>query len=122
MQVIAQYSKPEEAYLAASALEGNGISAEVRDDNIVSLYWLYSNAVGGVKVAVSEADVTDAKAILNLSNTESGFIACPACGSGHTHVRDLNPVSAVCLALFGMPIPLGKHVFDCLDCSHSFSP
>ena len=51
MQVIAQYSKPEDAYLAVSALEGNGINAEVRDDNIVSLYWLYSNAVGGVKVA-----------------------------------------------------------------------
>ncbi len=67
MKVVATYSKPEEAHLAASFLEGSGITTYVADDQIVSLNWLYSNAVGGVKVQVSEDDWEEARELLERS-------------------------------------------------------
>lgn len=122
MQVIAQYSKPEDAYLASSVLEANGIDVEVWDDKIVNVNWFYSNAVGGVKLTVSEDEVEKAKAILDFRKSEPGFVACPNCGSLHTSMRDLNPWHALGLALFSVPIPLGKQVFDCLACKRAFKP
>ncbi len=123
MQVIAQYSKPEEAYLALSVLEHNGIEAEIRDANIISVNWFYSNAVGGVKLAVPDDELENAKAILDLRNRQAGFIACPKCGSTHNRARDLSPLSALLMILFGIPIPVGKQeVFDCLECNHAFKP
>ena len=50
MKVIATYSKPEEAHLAAALLEGSGVAVNVRDADTVGNYWMYSNAVGGVSV------------------------------------------------------------------------
>lgn len=65
MKTIASYSKPEEAYLAASYLEGNGIEAHVRDDNIITANWLFSNAVGGVKLEVADEDAAKALELLS---------------------------------------------------------
>ena len=45
-----------DAYLLRARLEGSGITAYVRDENLVTLDWLYSNAVGGVKVDVMDED------------------------------------------------------------------
>ena len=122
MKVIAQYSKPEEAYLASSVLEANGINAEVRDDKIINLNWFYSNAVGGVKLAVPEDEVERAKVILDLGTSEPGIVACPNCDSLDTRMRDLNFWQALGLALFSIPIPLGKQVFDCSACKRAFKP
>jgi hypothetical protein len=65
MAVVAAYSKPEEAHLIRSVLEGNGVTAYVRDEHIVALDWLYSNAIGGVKVEVADEDLARAREILH---------------------------------------------------------
>lgn len=54
-----------DAYLLRARLEGSGITAYIRDENLVTLDWLYSNAVGGVKVDVMDEDYERALELLN---------------------------------------------------------
>ncbi|WPJ98170.1 DUF2007 domain-containing protein [Coraliomargarita algicola] len=119
MKQIASYSKPEEAYLAASLLEGNGIVVNVRDADTVGNYWMYSNAVGGVKLEVSDADETQAREILNLPKEANGLLVCPFCGSGNVKMREMNLFTAISVAI-GFVLPFASKKVDCLECSKSF--
>lgn len=56
MKTLATFSKPIDAHLLVSRLQGNGIPAYVRDEHMVTLDWLASNAIGGVKVDVGDED------------------------------------------------------------------
>jgi len=56
MKTLATFSAPIEAHLLVSRLEGNGIPAFLRDEHMVTLDWLASNALGGVKVDVNDED------------------------------------------------------------------
>lgn len=64
MKVLAAFSKPEEAHLLRSHLEGSGIAAFVRDDHTVTQDWALSNAIGGVRVEVAEEDFEAACALV----------------------------------------------------------
>ncbi|PTY02670.1 hypothetical protein DB347_23445 [Opitutaceae bacterium EW11] len=64
MKTVATFSKPFEAHLLIGRLEGSGVHAFARDENFVTLDWLYSNAIGGVKVDVSDEDYERAMDIL----------------------------------------------------------
>jgi hypothetical protein len=56
MKTLATFSKPMDAHLLIARLEGSGIRAYLRDENMVTLDWLASNAIGGVKVDVGDED------------------------------------------------------------------
>ncbi len=56
MKTLAAFSKPMDAHLLISRLAGNGIAAFLRDEHMVTLDWLASNAIGGVKVDVGDED------------------------------------------------------------------
>ncbi len=62
--VIATFANVDEAHLLASRLRSAGIATELRDENTLTMNWGYALAIGGVKVAVAEADEEDALAIL----------------------------------------------------------
>jgi hypothetical protein len=57
MTTIARFQVPEEAHLFWTYVESRGIPAAVFDEHVVQLFWHYSNAIGGVRVVVSEEDV-----------------------------------------------------------------
>ncbi len=61
---IARYSWPYEADLAKAHLQAAGIMAFVTDEFLVNLNWLYSNAVGGVRLQVPEEDADAARELL----------------------------------------------------------
>lgn len=119
MKVIATYSKPEEAHLAAALLEGSGVAVNVRDADTVGNYWMYSNAVGGVKLEVAESAVERAIEILDLPKEANGLLACPHCGSGNVKMREMNLFNAITVAL-GFVLLFGSKKIDCLDCQKSF--
>ncbi len=119
MQVVASYLNLERAHLALSRLQSAGIEAELRDEATVTLYWLLSPAIGGVKVTVPEADVEAARQILRMPALEAGFVVCPHCGTGDVTVRTLSPTGAVLLAT-GLPLPLAPQRADCNACGRSF--
>jgi hypothetical protein len=64
MVVVSAFTSVHEAHLAQSVLQAAGIEATVADEHLVSMYWLYSNAIGGVKVLVPEAQAQDARDVL----------------------------------------------------------
>lgn len=57
---IATFTVPEEAHLFRTFLESRGIEGFVLDENMVQLFWHYSNAIGGVRLAVDDDDAEDA--------------------------------------------------------------
>ncbi len=61
MRTLASFSHADQAHLLRMRLEGGGVAAHVRDENIVTYA---SFAVGGAKVDVAEEDYEAALAIL----------------------------------------------------------
>ncbi|MGD8741846.1 MAG: hypothetical protein PVH46_00345 [Granulosicoccaceae bacterium] len=61
---IARYDTMPEAHIALGRLLAEGIEAWLADENLVQTDWLYSIAVGGIKLQVEPGDVERALAIL----------------------------------------------------------
>jgi hypothetical protein len=81
---IATFAKPEEAHLGRLRLERDGIPAYVADEHVLQLDWALTNAVGGVRLMVSEDNVEEALAVLKAEPvcTEAAAInsmTCPRC-------------------------------------------
>ncbi len=64
MVTIARFSKPEDAHLLRLRLGAAGIDAYVLDENLIQIDWLFSNAIGGVRVQVAERDLELAGEVL----------------------------------------------------------
>ena len=60
MITVASFQTPEDAHLFRAYLGSRGIEAFLIDEFFVQLFWHYSNAIGGVRVAVQEEDANDA--------------------------------------------------------------
>ena len=65
MKVIRTYVNVVEAEMVRQMLENEGVRAYVMDENMGSMFHV---AVGGVKLAVDDADVEKAIEILEKSN------------------------------------------------------
>ena len=94
---LRSYRDPIDAELARSQLESAGIAAFLLDRHLASIQWLYSNAIGGVKLQVEESDLEAAREVL-ADRREGDLVeipeselppsegdACPRCDS--TEVR-----------------------------------
>lgn len=121
MPVIATYTHPDDAYLAVSKLAGSGVEAWLRDESTASLYWLYSDAIGGVKIEVADADVARAREILELPKEPSPLLRCPECGSENTHLRQMSLIAALALLCLNFILPSQRQTVRCLDCGKSFT-
>jgi hypothetical protein len=62
---VATFSFPHEAHLAKMRLDAEGIPAFVADEHTINMQWLYSNAMGGVRLQVPAQFVEDAQRLLN---------------------------------------------------------
>lgn len=92
MHCVASFLHEWTAYLAKGRLETEGIQAAVWDGYTVSTCWLYSVAIGGVRVAVGPGDMERAKEVLAtpytgmLGEVEESRLPvppeeiCPVCG------------------------------------------
>lgn len=129
MITIARFSKPEEAHLLRLRLGTGGVPAYILDENMVQMDWLYSNAIGGVRVQVSDEDLADAREILQElppDDLPAVIPACPACASHHTVPDEfLRRMSFLSIMILSLPLPLPVRVFrnrwKCEDCRHTWS-
>ncbi len=64
MKTVARFDEPTSAHVARAFLESEGIPAFVADEYVVGAYWLYANAVEGVKVQVADEYADRARALL----------------------------------------------------------
>jgi hypothetical protein len=129
---IATYTGPWEAHLARARLESEDIQALVLDDQIASINWFYSNAVGGVRLQVRESDREKALGILRTEDQgpvahdegeshESPVVTCPYCGGTNIRRERFSPgVAFLSFILFGLPFLLNRKRAVCLDCNRKW--
>lgn len=71
-----------EADLLCLRLAENGIQAFIPDQHLATIQPLYSNAMGGIRIQVSEADLEKAQAILQQMQAPTaqkpGCLSCQA--------------------------------------------
>jgi hypothetical protein len=119
--VVATYSFPHEAQLARSKLEAFDIPAFVLDEHTINMQWLYSDALGGVKLAVPNSAVKRALELLQedaaIETLDEPDLACSHCGSHHLRVYTQGKKSAfIVFLLLGFPLFFYQHGLKCDDC------
>lgn len=119
MRVVASYQKADDAYLAASVLEGSGLSPHIRDGHTIGVDWFYSQAIGGVKLEVPECEYEEAIELLGLPPLGEAALKCPHCESDKVKLRTLSGITALGIALFGLLLPVRSRRADCLSCKAS---
>jgi len=125
MKTIATFSKPEEAHLFRTRLEAAGIPAFVLDENLVQLDWLYSNAIGGVRVQIADEDLEAAREFLAADSPQPApdavDVICPKCGSHDTAPDELpRRISFLSLLIFHFPLLFARRRWRCASCQHVF--
>lgn len=119
MITVASFSKPEEAHLLRMRLEAGGVPAVVLDENMVQTDWMFSNAVGGVKVVIEEGDAEAAREILDApaADLPGDRPVCPACASTNTAPDELpRRIAFLSMILVNFPFLFAKHRWRCADC------
>ncbi|MDD2540625.1 MAG: DUF2007 domain-containing protein [Desulfuromonadaceae bacterium] len=124
---IGRYSTPYEAHMVKSRLESEGIPAFIADEYTIGINWLYSNALGGVKVRVPAPLASEALQILAPEIEPSATYnveaeACPECGSKNTEDFLDKRNSFLTWMLFGLPLLLPREKRRCKECGHCWRP
>ena len=87
---VGSYSTPYEAGLAMAELQSFDLDATLKDDNAIHINWLWSNALGGIKLQVPESELGDALRVLAAepavepADDPSEPVICPKCGGSRT--------------------------------------
>jgi hypothetical protein len=124
LTTIATFSFPYEAHIAKSHLEFENIPAFVADEHTFNMQWLYSNAMGGVRLQVPTIQAERAREIINqnLSHLVESEIGkeenvCGKCGSEHLtpHTKGKAPAFLVFI-LIGFPLFFYKRGLKCDIC------
>ena len=116
-----------EAYLAKSRLADAGITSYICDENIVSMNWFYTCAVGGIKVQVDDENSSEARTVLtgtpDGSWEDDSSYACPACGSEDTKITRYKKRLVFAFALLtGIVFPFLWRAMSCQVCGHTWQP
>ncbi len=128
---IAAFDQPATAHIYKGRLEAEGVPAFLADEEIVTANWFYSNAIGGVKLQVQEADAARAAKILGLASsilieaaeeTPDDAWICPRCESVNVHYEKYRTRGVfLSMLLAGFPFPFLKRRWKCNDCGHEWS-
>lgn len=138
---LASFTSAPEAHIAKGLLENEGIPAQLRNESLVGVHWLYSHAVGGVQLYVPgelarqaqdilekvfTADAPDLPdqdqhADLNAAPQETAAPRendpppCPRCGSRESEQHRSGLMAALSL-YFQIPLPFARRYRRCTRC------
>jgi hypothetical protein len=124
LTTIASFSFPYEAHIAKSLLESEDIPAFIADEHTINMQWLYSNAMGGVRLQVPTSLASRAKELLSQdfshfvdSEFEEESKICSKCSgmSLEPYTQGKKPAFLVFL-LLGFPLFFYKRGLKCNDC------
>jgi len=88
--ILRSFRDIPEAILAQSILDSAEIECFLFDENIIRMYWFWSNLLGGVKLVAREEDALDALLLLDQKPIDRFYVAgvgeydqphCPRCNS-----------------------------------------
>ena len=97
------------------------------DVNTVRMDWLWSNALGGVRLFVKDSDASAAEELLNQSFQDSFEVEgqerftqprCPVCQSFDVSYKGLHKRIAYASIILQVPIPLSRLGWRCASCGH----
>jgi hypothetical protein len=126
---IRQFRDLPAALLAKSVLDSAGIDSFLQDENTIRLNWLWSNALGGIRLLVREEDAADAARLLvqkpaEIFETTSGEYKqprCPICGSTDISFGVKGRSLSYATVAIGVPLPVKRHGWRCSSCGHEWS-
>ena len=145
--ILITFTYAHEAYLVKGYLESNGIEAIINDELTAQVANIYSNAIGGVKLRVSESDYdqgiqllkaggylaeenskSESKVeIVKLNKTTNKKI-CPFCGSDDIAINSRPGIlTTIVLAIINLAVMIGaifprfKSSFKCFDCGKEWT-
>lgn len=109
---VASVSTVFEADLLRARLEGEGIRAFIANKNLISMNWLYSNALGGVRIDVELHNEHAAREIIalvraqefELDPTGDEWGSCPECGSNRIEFIEDKRSSFLSWLVVGFPL------------------
>lgn len=125
---VAAYSTSWEAQLGRARLEAAGIEASLADEHTIRLAWMFSMAVGGVKLQVRAEDraaaedaLAHAEPLPEIYLVEEGerieAHRCPGCGSAELVYRRWSlPAFVGSWLLLGFPVPILWRRWSCRAC------
>jgi hypothetical protein len=131
---VASYGEPIAAHLARARLEALGIDCVLADEHVVGVSWLWSSALGGVKVLVRAGDAEAAERELEPTarpaSPSSDWISadldaprCPECGCLRIEASPVRrPIAVASWLLLGVPLLLRQRRARCLRCGARFAP
>ena len=133
---VATFQNPIHAQLAKVHLDLADIECFLVDEEVISMNWFYSTALGGVKVQVRESDYEEAVEALRSSETpeppteeaaESDDtvpdVACPKCSSSSvSRERFSRKAAFISMLIARFPLPWPRRRLVCLDCGHEWKP
>jgi hypothetical protein len=126
--VVQSFSFPYEAQIAKTQLEAAGIPVRIENEHTINMDWLYSNALGGVRLLVLEGDSEEARTLLaqdfsqQLQQQFGLSENCPNCGSSdiQPYTEGKRPAYLVFL-LLGFPLFFYKNGMKCQRCQYFWS-
>ena len=131
MKKVASFRDAYQAHILKGALEAAGIPAAIQDEQLATIDWMYSQAIGGVKVNVPDEYYAQAKKLIEEINqegenkdileAETGTAdTCPNCGSKLLQPTKYSIWSLIPSFLTGTPFFLGRKKWQCTKCGHKF--
>lgn len=131
---VATYMQPLEARVPLTRLEAPGIESFLADENLVTVNWTWSNAVGGVKLQVLGESAPRARELLALPASTDGASptdddasdasgACPECGSNRVgQDRYHRRLVYASWLLLSVPLPFVRRRQRCHECGLRWKP
>lgn len=109
---VRAFTSVTEAQFAGSALEAAGLDVRLGDLHLIAMQWMYSNAVGGVKVQVPAEQVDEARQILEVPaevDDPRAIVdpseACRTCGSADVESGVVGGQASIwMLVITGVPL------------------
>ena len=130
LKTIASFRDLPLAELAKTKLESEGIPCFLQNKNLVAVDWLYSFAIGGVKLQTPEEYGDMAKQILDkdcsaeLAAVEEEFPEleksdlCEKCNSPNLITLDARRKAGAWSLILGIPLIFFRKRYQYADCSH----
>ena len=107
---IASFSYPHDAHIAKASLEASDIPVFITDEYTINMQWLYSNALGGVRLLVPKDYEKEAKALISKDFSEClkeeeeiDETLCPHCGSDNVEAYTIGKKPAFLKSPIGDP-------------------
>ncbi|MFT7054163.1 MAG: hypothetical protein ACJAU1_001722 [Psychromonas sp.] len=122
--VVARFSFPLEAQIAKGLLESEEIPVFIADEHTINMQWLYSDAMGGVRLLTPFEFADRAQHLLSKDFSENiedelqaSHEKCPECASEYIEPYTKGKRAAfVVFILLGFPLFFYKHGLRCKNC------